>query len=99
MKWIPHLAFKGRCREAFEQYARILGGTIVINAFAGAGDADMPEGCKPPPRGQNRFAELGVGAGHSWATTCPPNCTRHCRASVSRCTRGASPKRAASSAL
>ena len=29
MKWNPHLAFDGRCKEAFEFYERCLGGTVV----------------------------------------------------------------------
>jgi PhnB protein len=38
MKWNPHLAFDGRCKEAFEFYERCLGGKIV----AMLGYADMP---------------------------------------------------------
>jgi PhnB protein len=62
MKMMPQLAFNGQCREAFEQYERILGGKItVMNAFGEGHDADFPPGCTPTPSGQIRFAELKVG--------------------------------------
>ena len=66
MKLMPQLAFNGQCREAFEQYARILGGKItVMNAFSGTEeDGDMPAGCTGGSPGQIRFAELRVG---DWA--------------------------------
>jgi PhnB protein len=65
MKLMPQLTFNGQCREAFEEYERILGGKItVMNAFTGTEDADLPPGCTPPSPGQIRFAELRVG---DWA--------------------------------
>src|SRR5262245_30300550 len=64
MKLMPQLAFNGQCREAFQQYERILRGKInVMNAFAGTDDADLPAGCTPPSPGQIRCAELRVGDG------------------------------------
>jgi PhnB protein len=38
MQWNPHLAFDGRCKQAFEFYERCLGGKVV----AMVGYADMP---------------------------------------------------------
>jgi PhnB protein len=65
MKLMLQLAFNGQCREAFQEYERILGGKItVMNAFAGTEDADLPAGCSPLSPGQIRFAELRVG---DWA--------------------------------
>jgi PhnB protein len=62
MKLMPQLAFNGQCRQAFEQYERILGGKItVMNAFGAGHDADLPPGCTPPPPGHIRFAEFRVG--------------------------------------
>jgi len=29
MQWNPHLAFDGRCKEAFEFYEKCLGGKVV----------------------------------------------------------------------
>ena len=62
MKLMPQLAFNGQCRQAFEQYERILGGQVtVMNAFGEGHEADFPPGCTPTPPGQIRFAELRVG--------------------------------------
>ena len=41
MRWNPHLAFDGRCKEAFEFYERCLGGKIV--AMIGYGDTPAKE--------------------------------------------------------
>ncbi|HTW38119.1 MAG TPA: VOC family protein [Steroidobacteraceae bacterium] len=35
MQAIPHLNFKGNCREAFKEYAEILGGRIVFSMTYG----------------------------------------------------------------
>jgi PhnB protein len=62
MKLMAQLAFNGQCREAFERYANILGGTItVMNAIGESTDADFPPGCTPGPPGLIRFAELRFG--------------------------------------
>ncbi len=44
MKIIPSLSFNGQCREAFEFYARILGGEIISAFPYGEGPPDMPVG-------------------------------------------------------
>lgn len=41
MKWNPHLAFDGRCKEAFEFYEKCLGGQVV--AMIGYGDTPARE--------------------------------------------------------
>jgi PhnB protein len=62
MKLMPQLAFKGQCRQAFEYYARVLGGSItVMNTFGDATDATLPPDCTPATAGQVRFAELQIG--------------------------------------
>lgn len=45
MKWNPHIAFNGRCKEAFEFYERCLGGKIV----AMIGYCDTPAKDHMPP--------------------------------------------------
>src|SRR6218665_2265651 len=42
MKIVTSLSFKGQCREAFEHYAKVLGGTITAAEPYGAG-APSPE--------------------------------------------------------
>lgn len=42
MKIVTSLSFKGQCREAFETYARILGGRITAAMPYGAGPPGMP---------------------------------------------------------
>jgi PhnB protein len=42
MKIITSLSFKGQCREAFEFYAKVLGGRITAAAPYGAGPPGMP---------------------------------------------------------
>lgn len=44
MKIIPSLSFNGQCREAFEFYARVLGGEIISAFPYGEGPPDMPVG-------------------------------------------------------
>jgi PhnB protein len=62
MKLMPQLGFNGQCRQAFEYYSRVLGGSItVMNTFRGATDATLPADCTPGTAGQVRFAELQVG--------------------------------------
>ncbi|MCQ0971549.1 VOC family protein [Paracoccus sp. TK19116] len=39
MQFTPYLSFQGECREAFETYAVIFGGTVDLMAFS-----DMPDG-------------------------------------------------------
>jgi PhnB protein len=42
MKIVTSLSFRGQCREAFEFYARILGGKITAAMPYGDGPPDMP---------------------------------------------------------
>jgi len=58
----PQLAFPGRCREAFEVYAELLGGRItVMNSFGGHEDRELPPGSQAGPADKVRFAELRIG--------------------------------------
>ncbi|MBN8552951.1 MAG: VOC family protein [Caulobacterales bacterium] len=41
---VPSLSFNGQCREAFEFYARALGGEITAAFPYGEGPSDMPVG-------------------------------------------------------
>ena len=42
MQIIPHLNFNGQCREAFETYAKVLGGEIIyMGTYAEMPDADQ----------------------------------------------------------
>ena len=42
MKIVTSLSFRGQCREAFEFYARVLGGKITTAMPYGDGPPDMP---------------------------------------------------------
>lgn len=42
MKIVTSLSFQGQCREAFEFYARLLGGTVTAAIPFGDGPPDMP---------------------------------------------------------
>jgi len=44
MKIVTSLSFRGQCREAFEFYARVLGGKITAAFPYGEGPPDMPVG-------------------------------------------------------
>lgn len=44
MKIVPSLSFRGQCKEAFEFYARVLGGQITSAFSYGNGPPDMPVG-------------------------------------------------------
>ena len=45
MNLAPQLAFAGQCRQAFEFYAELLGGTIIVmNTFGGNEDRELPPG-------------------------------------------------------
>lgn len=63
MNIAPQLAFSGQCRQAFEFYARWLGGEIVImNTFGGNEDRALPPGSTAGAADQIRFAEIRIGA-------------------------------------
>lgn len=62
MKLMTQLAFDGRCREAFEHYAKVLDGTItVMNTFGDHQDQKLPPGSSAAGAHQIRYAELQVG--------------------------------------
>lgn len=42
MKIVTSLSFQGECRQAFDFYARVLGGTVTAAFPFGEGPADMP---------------------------------------------------------
>ncbi|HYC74725.1 VOC family protein [Brevundimonas sp.] len=44
MKIVTSLSFRGQCREAFEFYAKVLGGEITAAMPYGDGPPDMPVG-------------------------------------------------------
>ena len=44
MKIVTSLSFQGQCREAFEFYAKVLGGTVTAAIPYGDGPPDMPVG-------------------------------------------------------
>ena len=51
MQWNPHLAFDGRCKEAFEFYEKCLGGRIVMMLTYG----DSPIAEQTPPDGHEKI--------------------------------------------
>lgn len=42
MKIVTSLSFQGQCREAFDFYAKVLGGTVTAAFTYGEGPPDMP---------------------------------------------------------
>ena len=61
MHVMTQLAFRGQCREAFELYETVLGGTIaVMNTFRDS-DVMLPPGSTASAPDHIRFAELRVG--------------------------------------
>lgn len=62
MDLAPQLAFNGQCREAFEYYAKLLGGRItVMNTFGGNEKRELPPGSIAGPAEKVRFAEIRFG--------------------------------------
>jgi PhnB protein len=62
MNLAPQLAFAGQCRQAFEFYAKLLGGEItVMNTFGGNEDRKLPPGSVAAADDQIRFAEVRFG--------------------------------------
>lgn len=59
MKIVTSLTFKGNCREAFEFYAKVLGGKITAAYPYGDGPPDMPIG--PEYKDQLMHCWLEVG--------------------------------------
>jgi PhnB protein len=62
MKLMTQLAFGGKCREAFEHYAKVLGGQItVMNTFGDHEGKKLPPGSSAAGADRIRFAEVQVG--------------------------------------
>ena len=59
MKINPYLAFDGRCREAFEFYARTLGGTIAFIQTIG----ESPMAAHMPAEAHNRVMHVSLQVG------------------------------------
>ena len=61
MNIAPQLTFSGQCRDAFEFYARLLGGEImVMNTFGGNEDKALPPGSIAAEPDHIRFAEIRI---------------------------------------
>jgi PhnB protein len=70
MQALPYLNFNGTCREAFEFYAKTLGGNIVAVHTYG----EMPDGYCPPGAGDRvMHVRLDLGDGTLMGSDCPPN--------------------------
>jgi PhnB protein len=61
MKVMMQLAFNGQCRQAFEQYEKVLGGKITVMNTFGGNEAKLPPGSVAAAPDQIRFAEIQVG--------------------------------------
>lgn len=62
MKAMIQLEFNGKCREAFEFYAKLLNGKIkVMNAIGDTAEIPLPPGSKPASPERIRFAQLQFG--------------------------------------
>jgi PhnB protein len=59
MKLNPYLGFDGRCREAFEFYAKALGGHIVFIQTIG----ESPMAAQSPPDTHNRVMHVSLQVG------------------------------------
>jgi len=59
MQIIPHLNFNGQCREAFETYAKVLGGEIIYMGTY----AEMPGADQFPPETQNLIMHTTIKLG------------------------------------
>ena len=58
---MTQLAFRGECRQAYEHYEKVLGGSITVMNTFGGNDAKLPPGSTTAAPGQIRFAELKIG--------------------------------------
>lgn len=59
MQIIPHLNFNGQCREAFETYAKVLGGEIIYMGTY----AEMPGADQFPPEMQKLIMHTTIKLG------------------------------------
>lgn len=66
----PHLHFKGNCREAFDFYARTLGGKIVFAMTFG--ESPMAGDVPPELRNQVIHARLDLGDRQLFGCDAPP---------------------------
>ncbi len=74
MNIAPQLAFAGDCRQAFEFYARLMGGVItVMNTFGANEDKALPPGSTAAAPDQVRFAELSLGHSVLRGNDVPPD--------------------------
>jgi PhnB protein len=63
MDLAPQLAFDGDCKQAFEYYAKLLRGEIVVmNTFGANEDRGLPPGSVAGAKDKVRFAEVRFGA-------------------------------------
>lgn len=70
MQALPYLNFDGNCREAFDFYAKTLGGNIVALHTYGM----MPDGYCPPGAGDLiMHVRLDLGDGTLMGSDCPPS--------------------------
>lgn len=60
MQIIPHLNFNGQCREAFETYAKVLGGEIIYMGTY----AEMPGADQFPPEMQKLIMHTTIKLGN-----------------------------------
>ena len=61
MQVMTQLAFNGQCRQAFEQYEKVLGGKVAVMNTFGDSDVKLPPGSTASAPDQIRFAELQAG--------------------------------------
>lgn len=62
MNIAPQLAFNGDCKQAFEYYAALLRGEIVVmNTFGDNEDHELPPGSFAGAKDKVRFAEVRFG--------------------------------------
>ena len=87
-----YLTFDGRCAEAFAEYARIFGGTVVFSQTFG--ETPMAEHVPPEQHGRVMHAELKVGEqgrhglGRAAASGTPRRAGSRCRWASRRSRRG-----------
>ena len=69
----PQLEFNGDCRAAFERYAALFGGRIIVmNTLGDTKDVPLPPGSTAGPPEMVRFAELRLGSTRLLGNDLPP---------------------------
>ena len=73
MQFVPYLAFEGRCREAFDFYARVFGGHVTFRMTFG----ESPMAGELPPESHDRImhSQLDSAAGVLMGADCPQSAT------------------------